>query len=58
MIPLKFEWKKKHGWDLLNYDARPVEIIKAEEEAERIAKEQRRQELEKQRKKRGYGRRY
>lgn len=58
MIPLKFEWKKKHGWDLLNYDARPIEIIKAEEEAERIAKEQRRQELEKQRKKRGYGRRY
>ena len=57
MIPLKFEWKKKRGWDLLNYDARPIEIIKAEEEAERIAREKRRQELEKQRKKRGYGNR-
>ena len=58
MIPLKFEWKKKRGWDLLNYDARPIEVIKAEEEAERIAREQRRQELEKQRKKRGHSRRY
>ena len=58
MIPLKFEWKKKRGWDLLNYDARPIEIIKAEEEAERIAREQRRQELEKQRKRQKNGRRY
>ena len=58
MMPLKFEWKKKRGWDLLNYDARPIEVIKAEEEAERIAREQRRQELEKQRKKRGNGHRY
>ena len=58
MIPLKFEWKKKRGWDLLNYDARPIEIIKAEEEAERIAKEQRMKEMEKQRKKTKKGRRY
>ena len=58
MIPLKFEWKKKRGWDLLNYDARPIEIIKAEEEAERIAREKRRQEMEKQRKKRRNGYRY
>ena len=57
MIPLKFEWKKKRGWDLLNYDARPIEIIKAEEEAERIAREKRKQELEKQRQKRGKNRR-
>ena len=40
IIPLKFGWKKKRGWDLLNYDARPIEVIKAEEEAERIAREQ------------------